>query len=1238
MAATEQPAAAAALPPEESDASIWKWMGADTHPQAIDMVVRQQAKLLGDHSAALESGMTGLARITRRLDHQVMAIAYKVAEHEGTAEAMTHPDDWLTSPASSRATTPAAGMARAQSPLATTRAPSPLLAVEEPAAAAAALEAEIAAQEKKEAEQQAAAAKAAEEAAKAAEEAAKAAEEAAKAAEEAAAAEAEQKRIEHDAAIEAADEAERARLNELEEARLDAAEKERARLEEETRKAAEAAAVAKAAEEKAAAANTAKEAAAAEAAEAAAAAAAAATAAAAAAPAPAPAPGRPPAAAQTGDGAPAVRSIAGNSEAIAKLKSTVNAEAKGRLELYNSFTTHVKSMEEFQQEVRDALSKLRWQGDENDKRLRGLDLRVSKVERPSNAASVTMGLPEALPDALEFVETQIRQLELKLKNIESGMNSESPIAGELDRLLNRVRGVETHSQRQSQLLDHVVHQLEADAAAEAVFSTIDHTELTQKLDAEAEAKVAEGEDPPQHYSESSLYQSVQKQALSIGGHMVTKHLTAHHLPGHHGRGIGILTCFHHWVKACDATRSGSSAATAAVAPDASATDAVDEEGSAAADTESTVPNIDGTQVGESSDGAGSQDQMHSSRRLRPSGSFNAVLEEKVNLKMERHLALAKLGEQIQACQEEEEILGGMRETKADKGDLQKLMDEAAEMQAMLDRMEQEVQAARAQAEAAAAAAALAAGKGSDGPSPAELAALAQPTIVDSSEQDAMLEKLRAQLDGLETTVDDQNKDAQTRLAGLQKKIDPLTGLPYDLDKLRLEELPDKASQLELDKLRLAQEQALKDMEALANSQMTPEMEAALAELMSMRDMKKLVGEQGRQLADLFTTKVGGDDLKKITDDLAASDQQLQERLDAHVLELVTQFQETKEAQAAQMGELDATVSAKADKEWMDSLEKEIIAEVERLRAAGKAVITKPELDRRLAELRKKIGKGGGTEVGSAAFRCIACNRPLPDMSQWHIDLAGSTHETKRPTKPKFGTKELAGLPQHEIVLRGGFPMVNPKVKSRDRRVAGDLRLFGRNMVDISDDGEIDLGGGGGGGGPNSSSSAGGSSSRRVSSRRSNPVSSLSSPQSLAPLDEKGSGNRRRGSPVPPMHLNMRPQTSGHDGAFLLLISLPPPPPRAPGSRLALRPRLCGTVLALLIVPCLAVCVGGMHASPWPSAGTPNSFGSVSPDTMAMHRHQKAHRPQTSPSDTGGGGPLSPNNAAAAARLQAQRAI
>ena len=70
---------------------------------------------------------------------------------------------------------------------------------------------------------------------------------------------------------------------------------------------------------------------------------------------------------------------------------------------------------------------------------------------------------------------------------------------------------------------------------------------------------------------------------------------------------------------------------------------------------------------------------------------------------------------------------------------------------------------------------------------------------------------------------------------------------------------------------------MKDLEAMASQAMTPEMEAALAELVQIPEIKKMLGEQGRQLAELFTSKIGGDDLAKVTDDLAKADERLEQQ-------------------------------------------------------------------------------------------------------------------------------------------------------------------------------------------------------------------------------------------------------------------------------------------------------------------------------------------------------------------------
>ena len=69
--------------------------------------------------------------------------------------------------------------------------------------------------------------------------------------------------------------------------------------------------------------------------------------------------------------------------------------------------------------------------------------------------------------------------------------------------------------------------------------------------------------------------------------------------------------------------------------------------------------------------------------------------------------------------------------------------------------------------------------------------------------------------------------------------------------------------------------------------------------------------------------------------------------------------------------------------WMSELEAAIRAEIERLKARGQG-ISSAELERRLAELRAQMeAMSMGGETGSAAFRCIACDRVLPDNNTWN---------------------------------------------------------------------------------------------------------------------------------------------------------------------------------------------------------------------------------------------------------------
>eukprot|EP01050_Picozoa_sp_SAG11_P056100 SAG11_NODE_34621_length_271_cov_0.546512_1_plen_89_part_11 len=69
------------------------------------------------------------------------------------------------------------------------------------------------------------------------------------------------------------------------------------------------------------------------------------------------------------------------------------------------------------------------------------------------------------------------------------------------------------------------------------------------------------------------------------------------------------------------------------------------------------------------------------------------------------------------------------------------------------------------------------------------------------------------------------------------KVDPLTGLPFMIDQIRLADLPSKADERDVQKLKLEQEALVKRMTELANSGGSKvEIERCLRELASLRDV------------------------------------------------------------------------------------------------------------------------------------------------------------------------------------------------------------------------------------------------------------------------------------------------------------------------------------------------------------------------------------------------------------------
>ena len=129
--------------------------------------------------------------------------------------------------------------------------------------------------------------------------------------------------------------------------------------------------------------------------------------------------------------------------------------------------------------------------------------------------------------------------------------------------------------------------------------------------------------------------------------------------------------------------------------------------------------------------------------------------------------------------------------------------------------------------------------------------------------------------------------------------------------------------------------------------------------------------------------------------------------------------------------------------------KEEVNRLRKISAKGKA--TDEELAKRLADLRSRVSDmsaDGGMlpETGSAAFRCICCDRTLPTTNTWKKPKEPLSAMAAHPFNKPVSHHHTHG--SSPVVLRAGFPMVNRNVPPQER--ADDtaenlLRLFGKNL-------------------------------------------------------------------------------------------------------------------------------------------------------------------------------------------------
>jgi hypothetical protein len=128
------------------------------------------------------------------------------------------------------------------------------------------------------------------------------------------------------------------------------------------------------------------------------------------------------------------------------------------------------------------------------------------------------------------------------------------------------------------------------------------------------------------------------------------------------------------------------------------------------------------------------------------------------------------------------------------------------------------------------------------------------------------------------------------------------------------------------------------------------------------------------------------------------------------------------------------------------------AEIEKLKARGVGVSEK-DLEKRLAQLRAMLeGMSGSDESGSAAFRCIACDRVLPEASGWGQMKQNKSAGRKPHPTPSHNPAAMnnrgdgrlkMAMPKGERIYRAGFPMVRPtqapqQLPAAHRRLYTDL--------------------------------------------------------------------------------------------------------------------------------------------------------------------------------------------------------
>eukprot|EP01043_Picozoa_sp_COSAG02_P032979 COSAG02_NODE_2227_length_9447_cov_3.361682_6_plen_1148_part_00 len=411
------------------------------------------------------------------------------------------------------------------------------------------------------------------------------------------------------------------------------------------------------------------------------------------------------------------------------------------------------------------------------------------------------------------------------------------------------------------------------------------------------------------------------------------------------------------------------------------------------------------------------------------------VEERLGRKMEAKVIELQMQTDIKALKAAMERHANELKAQANSEELDLLREELAKCQGEVASMKSAVDAVgRAATEAAASAA-----KANEGLQGLQKE-MAETDLSKLNAEVKKLGELGPQLTKLEGAFGSAAAEWDAASADMQNKLEPLSNVPKTLHEL-MNEVGRKVDGAELGRIQMALEDLGKELadvrtaagqaaEKASQSGLPQDALDALKDLTDLKNMKGTMKQHAKKLADLFNKKASIDDINQATSMMKELDQKLAAEVESRASSIMGEMGATRNELQAKLDSIGRTIDEKADEAWLKTLEDQIRLEMEALRKkAGGKGITPQALEAKLAELRAKLNEAGGLhEAGSAVFRCIACDRPLPSVDGWqgpqHQQQPGGSGggQIGGPDRKRKGLKENHA----EVIMKGGFPMSNPK--------------------------------------------------------------------------------------------------------------------------------------------------------------------------------------------------------------------